>query len=81
MTWNSNLSVYKQSFRDFLGSLVVKNLPSNAGEGGSIPGRETGIPRAEGLLSPHGLEPKNHNERSYLLQLRPDAAKEINTYF
>ena len=58
MTWNSNFSVYKQSFRDFLGGPVVKNLPSNAGDEGSIPGRETGIPRAEGLLSSHAMEPE-----------------------
>ena len=37
---------------------MVKNLPSNAGDEGSIPGRETGIPRAEGLLSSHAMEPE-----------------------
>ena len=31
---------------------VVKNLPSNAGDAGSISGRGTKIPRAAGQLSP-----------------------------
>ena len=32
---------------DFPGGPVVKNLPSNAGDAGSIPGQETKIPHAE----------------------------------
>ena len=35
----------------FPGSPVVKNLPSNAGDAGSIPGRGTKIPLAAGQLS------------------------------
>ena len=35
----------------FPGSPVVKNLPSNAGDAGSIPGRGTKIPHAAGKLS------------------------------
>ena len=31
---------------------MVKNLPSNAGDVGSIPGRETKIPHASGQLIP-----------------------------
>ena len=31
---------------------MVKNLPCNAGDTGSIPGRGTKIPRATGQLSP-----------------------------
>ena len=31
---------------------MVKNLPSNAGDTGSIPGRGTKIPHAMGQLSP-----------------------------
>ena len=31
---------------------MVKNLPSNAGDAGSIPGRGTKIPPAEGQLNP-----------------------------
>ena len=37
---------------DFLGGPVVKNLPSNAGDVGSIPGGGTKIPHAMGQLSP-----------------------------
>ena len=37
--------------RDFPGGLVVKNLPSNAGVTGSIPGWETKTPRAMRQLS------------------------------
>ena len=40
-------------FRDFPGCPVVKNLPSNAGDVGSIPGRGTKIPHAAGQLSSH----------------------------
>ena len=38
--------------RDFPGGPVVKNLPSNAGDMGSIPGRGIKIPHAVGQLSP-----------------------------
>ena len=37
----------------FSGGLVVKNLPSNAGVMGSIPGQGTKIPHATGQLSLH----------------------------
>ena len=40
------------SFRDFPSGPVVKNPPSNAGDAGLIPGRETKIPHAVGQLSP-----------------------------
>ena len=36
---------------DFLGSSVVKNLPSNTRDMGWIPGWETKIPPAQGQLS------------------------------
>ena len=39
--------------RDFPGGPVVENLPSNAGDMGSIPGGRTMMPRAVGQLSPH----------------------------
>ena len=32
---------------------MVKNLPSNAGDAGSIPGQGTEIPICRGQLSPH----------------------------
>ena len=37
---------------DFPGGPVVKNLPGNAGDVGSIPRRGTRIPRTQGELSP-----------------------------
>ena len=37
--------------RDFPGGPVVKNLLSNAGDTGSIPGQGTKIPHAMGKLS------------------------------
>ena len=37
---------------DFPGGPVVKNLPSNAGDTGSIPGWGTKIPHTAGQLSP-----------------------------
>ena len=43
----------KELSRDFPGGPVVKNLPSNAGDVGSIPSRGTKIPHAVGQLSPH----------------------------
>ena len=38
--------------RDFPGGPVVKHLPYNAGDAGSIPGQGTRIPHAAGQLSP-----------------------------
>ena len=38
--------------KNFPGSPVVKNLPSNAGDAGSIPGCRTKIPQVTGQLSP-----------------------------
>ena len=42
---------------------MVKNLPSNAGDAGSIPGQGTKIPHAVGQLSSHTAttEPARHN--------------------
>jgi len=52
---------------------VIKKLPCNAGDMGSIPGLVTKIPHALGQL-PHTPELTGCNERSLMLQLRPDAA-------
>ena len=41
----------KQRLRDFPGGPVVKNLPGNAGDMGSMPGQGTEIPLASGQLS------------------------------
>ena len=51
---------------DFPGGPVVKNLPPNAGDIGSIPGRGTKIPHATEHLSPGTAtrEPACHNEKS-----------------
>ena len=46
---------------DFPGGPVVRNLPSNAGDTGSIPGWGTKIPHAVGQLSLCTLEPTHHN--------------------
>ena len=42
----------KTTVSNFPGGPVVKNLPSNARDAGSIPGQGTRIPRAAGQLSP-----------------------------
>ena len=41
------------ALRDFPGGLVVKKLPSNAGDMGLIPDWRTEFPHAAGQLSPH----------------------------
>ena len=46
------LILFKWPYWDFPGGPVVKNLPSNAGNMGSILGRGTKIPHAVGQLSP-----------------------------
>ena len=42
----------KKNTGDFPGGPVVKNLPSNAGDSGLIPGGGTKIPHVVGQLSP-----------------------------
>ena len=42
----------EKNIRDFPGGPVVSNLPSNAGDAGSIPRQGTRIPHAMGQLSP-----------------------------
>ena len=70
---------------DFPGGPVVKNLPSNIGDMGSIPGQGTKSLCPLGQLSPwaaarenhthHDGDSTSHEERSWVLQLRPEAAK------
>ena len=67
---------------DFSGGPVVKDLPSNAGDTGLIPGWGIKIPHAAGQQSLRTLkpahrneEPMSRNERSCMPQLRPKAAK------
>ena len=63
-------SIKKHNFRDFPGGPVVKNLSSNAGVAGSIPGRGTIIPHSAGQLSPRAAtaELAHLNERAHVLQ-------------
>ena len=62
--------------RDLPGGPMDKNLPSNAGNAGSIPSPGTRIPRALGPLSPHA------QLRYWALQLRPDTVKnKYKTFF
>ena len=64
--------------RDFPGGPVVKNLPSSAGDVGSIPGQGTKIPHTVGQLSlcaETREKPVCLNERHCIMQLRSDAAK------
>ena len=48
-----NLRHRKETNGDFSGGPVVKNPPSDVGDVGSIPGRETKISYTSGQLSPH----------------------------
>ena len=77
----------KIKIRDFPCGPVVKNLPSSAGDVGSIPSWEK-IPHASGQLSKSTTEPvcsrahvselekpTHHNRRSHIPQLRLSAAK------
>ena len=59
--------------RDFPGNLVVENLPSNAGDAGSIPGRGTNTPYDMG----GGAEPECRDYWTYLQLEKPHAATEI----
>ena len=54
-----------EDYWDFPGGPVVKNLPSNAGDVGLIPGQETKISHASGQLSLHTTtrkKPVHHNK-------------------
>ena len=54
----------------FPGGPVVKNLPANAGDAGSIPGRGTKVPHATGQLNLRAstTELAHLNERACMLQ-------------
>ena len=62
---------------DFPGGPVVKNLPYNAGDTGSIPGWGIKIPcvAEEQSTCATTREFVHYKERSSLVQLRPEAAK------
>ena len=57
---------------DFPGGPVVKNLPCNAGDVGSIPGWGSKILHAPGKGSPRTMR---SNKRAHVLQVRPYTAK------
>ena len=48
----SSIYVKNKHNQDFLGVPVVKNLPANAGDMGSIPGPGTKIPTCHGATKP-----------------------------
>ena len=68
---------------DFPGGPAVKNLPSNTGDTGSIPGQGTKIPHTVGQGSPraaatdaHALKPMLLNKKSlHAVQPRASTAK------
>ena len=51
---------------DFPGGPVVKNLPSNAGDIGSIPGRGTKIPHAVGQLTARETQHSKKKKKRHL---------------
>ena len=59
----------------FPGIPVVKNTPCNAWDAGLIPSQWPKISNATGQPSPHAptRESSHCNERSHMIQLRPDA--------
>ena len=56
---------------------MVKDLPSKAGDAGSIPGQETKIPHAAEQLGLGAItsEPKSCNERSCKTQLKTQCSQ------
>ena len=66
---------------DFPGGPVVKHLPSNAGDAGSIPGLRSKIPPALEQLSPeHNKDPVQSKELKNLSILR-ERGQELNLCF
>ena len=58
-----------KSTKDFPGGPVGKNLPSNAGDADSIPGRGTKIPHAQGKLNPSTSTTEPKCPRAHTQQL------------
>ena len=71
MKWGTSLAVQ-----------WLKNLPSNAGDVGSIPHEGTKIPHATGQLSPSPTtrDAYAHERRDCKPQWGPDAIKQINIF-
>ena len=60
---------------------MVRNLPSNEGDAGSIPGWGTKIPHVVGQLGPHATttELTRLNERTHVLQTTEPTCPEAHT--
>ena len=57
--------MHNKPFWDFPGGPVAKNLPSNAGDTSSIPGRGTKTPHAKPMHHNKELaEPKNQSKKT-----------------
>ena len=69
--------------RDILGGPVVKNLSSNVGDMGSIPGLGTNIPHTIGQLSRHVTtrEDCTLQQRVHMLRQRPSTVKKKKNVF
>ena len=72
----------KIKIKKFRGGAVLKNLPCNAGNTGSIPRWRPRIPHAAEQISQHSTitEPVGHKKRPRMPQLGADPAKCIYTY-
>ena len=55
--------LFKEDARDFPGGPVVKNLPSNAGDAGLIPGQGTKIPQAVEQLILYTTRKTQHSQK------------------
>ena len=90
---STQISTSRRYVEDFPSGPVVHNLPCNAGDAVSIPGWGNKIPCTKEQLSPRAATTEAHkprrpcaittkssswNERSCMLQLRPDASELIN---
>ena len=74
--WQENINDHvENSTRDFPGGPVVENLPSNAGDTGSIPFWGTNIPHAMGNLSPSSRVSESQLESPCAAAKDPAAAR------
>ena len=60
---------------------MLGSPPSSARDRGSIPGQETKGPQGAGRLGPLTATTEAPQQRPFVLQLGPDAAKEIHIFF
>ena len=92
--WHHRLNGYefeqtpkeREKDREIPSGPVVKSLPFNAGDMGSIPGQRSKIPHALGQISlcTPTKEPTSHNEdppHPHVLQLRPNTAVNKEMFF